>query len=286
MLRLTFTFPQGEPLQVEPDSFVFPGGEVQIRIPQACLERVAGSVGVELFALLQSSADVMRLLMVTDAVRRITPAPVSLSMPYIPYARQDRVANPGEALSIKVFASLINAQNYSSVTVLDPHSHVSEALLDRLVVNTPLAMLRKILSTSRFAQAEAVTLLAPDQGAVKRVSELVRQLSAQFPNLSFAAASKVRDPLSGRVSQVSVDPKDLRGEVLVVDDICDGGSTFLQLADVIWAGSSCKEMSGLSLYVSHGIFSKNAVDRLAESFDAIYAAHSWVASDKVTVLAN
>lgn len=77
------------------------------------------------------NADIMRLFLATDAVRRMGVETVHLHIPYVPYARQDRVCYPGEALSAAVFAKLINAQGYDSVHCWDCHSDVMPALIDR-----------------------------------------------------------------------------------------------------------------------------------------------------------
>ena len=82
-----------------PSAFVFPGGESQVTVPAAWQARADAASEFRIHALLKSADDVMQLLMLTDALRRLNPAaPVHLDMPYVPYARQDRVCNPGEAL--------------------------------------------------------------------------------------------------------------------------------------------------------------------------------------------
>ena len=53
---------------------------------------------------------------------------ISLKLPYIPNARQDRVKKSEDVFTLKYFAEIINSLGFSKVTVLDPHSYVSEAL--------------------------------------------------------------------------------------------------------------------------------------------------------------
>ena len=162
----------------------------------------------------------MQLLLLTDAVRRVVPnVPLHLNMPYVPYARQDRVCNPGEALSAKVFCDLINGQAYASVTIADPHSDVVPALLDRVSVVDASVMLAEVLQQSAFARG--VTLLAPDAGARKRVQQLAKKLEVEH----IAFADKVRDTKTGRISGTSVSSDLPHLPILVVDDICDGGRT-------------------------------------------------------------
>ena len=115
----------------------FPGGEEYVKLEWAGRER---NYLEETFitARLTSSSEVMRLLMVTDALRRRGFRDISLNLGYVPYARQDRVCAEGESLSIKVFADLINSQKYQNVEIYDPHSTVTPALLDNCGVCHPV----------------------------------------------------------------------------------------------------------------------------------------------------
>lgn len=107
---------------------IFPGGEVHTSIKTSNISVQRHIDDVYLTVKLKSSNDIMELLLLTDAYRRGYIDDIYLEMQYIPYARQDRVCNRGEALSIKVFADLINAQNYASVIVHDPHSDTVAAI--------------------------------------------------------------------------------------------------------------------------------------------------------------
>lgn len=254
---------------VTPEVFVFPGGEVQVSIDLASddLQRVVVSTDI------RCSDDVMALLMLTDAIRRQVPAaPIDLNLPYVPYARQDRVCNPGEALAAKVFCSLINAQNYATVTILDPHSDVVPALLDRVRVVDASAPLRSVVNRAEFAAG--ITLLAPDAGARKRVLGLANKFGIE----SVAFAEKVRCTKTGAITGVSV-PNSLPDRpVLVVDDICDGGRTFVELAAALRKVTA----QPLYLYVTHGIFSKG-VEVLLKNYERLYTTNDWTRSSNPAV---
>lgn len=243
----------------------FAGGEVQIR-----LELTTDNLAfLRIVALLKSADDVMALLMLTDALRRQAPmTPIHLDLPYVPYARQDRVCNPGEALSAKVFCQLINSQNYASVNIDDPHSDVVPALLDRVQVIDASVHVAKVLCDPRFA--EGVVLLAPDAGARKRVGNLAKRLGVA----EIAFADKVRDPLTGSISNVRFPEIASDLPILVVDDICDGGRTFIELAR---AASETANIGRerLNLYVTHGIYSRG-LDDLGRYYNGIYTAYNWL----------
>ena len=262
---------------LEPRIFTFAGGESQVVLPDAFVAEAASVASVRINAWVKTADTVMQLLLLTDAVRRVVPnVPLHLNMPYVPYARQDRVCNPGEALSAKVFCDLINGQAYASVTIADPHSDVVPALLDRVSVVDASVMLAEVLQQSAFARG--VTLLAPDAGARKRVQQLAKKLDVDH----IAFADKVRDTKTGRISGTSVSSDLPHLPILVVDDICDGGRTFVEL------GKALAEVSQqpLYLYVTHGIFSKG-FEELNLYYQRIFTAYNWNTStpnDKLTTI--
>jgi len=256
---------EGQRLTGTPAAFVFPGGESQVTVPANLRDQADAASAFRIHALLKSANDVMQLLMLTDALRRLNPGvPVHLDMPYVPYARQDRVCNPGEALGAAVFCKLINDQQYATVTVVEPHSDVTPALLQRLRVVDAAAFLKNALAAPAFAKG--VTLMAPDAGARKRVQALAKTLGVA----DVRYAEKVRDTQTGRITETRV-PDDIPDQpVLVVDDICDGGRTFLELA----AALSDKTRQPLYLYVTHGIFSKGLAE-LTARYAGIFTAYDW-----------
>ncbi len=240
--------------------FRFPGGEVQVRIEDE--HRDAGwpaeRTRAVIDARLRGSDDLMALLMLTDAVRRLYgPTDIDLVCPYLPYARQDRVAFPGEALAAAVLCRLLNAQDYRSVEVWDAHSDVALALLER-VVHRP---------ASDFAAAVASpgdVIVAPDRGATKRAGALARLLGAEL-----VTAEKVRSTDTGAITGTTVHcgPVGAR-DFLIVDDICDGGRTFIELARVLRPLTTGR----VKLYVTHGIFSAG-FDALRPLIDQVFVAN-------------
>lgn len=251
----------------------FPGGEMHVRVDQ---NTATESPTFDIRAHLPDSDSVMALLLTTDALRRANPtARISLILPYVPYARQDRAANPGEALSAKVFCSLINAQGYSRVTIHDPHSDVVSALLDRVEIADPLEPLWGVLEIVDGPMA----LVAPDAGARKRVTKL----AAAF-DFDVVYADKVRDTQTGAITGTAVQGEIPDLPLLVVDDICDGGRTFTELATAIRAKQAEQGISPpLYLYVTNGIFSKG-LDPLLACYDKVFTRNNWTADSRAVTV--
>ena len=247
-----------ERLQMKFKSGIYPGGEVWVRFEEASVSPLCF-----VFADIWSSDDAMKLFMVTDALKRMGAETIHLSMPYLPYARQDRVANVGESFSLKVFCQMINAMQYASVIVTDAHSDVSLALLDRVVNRTSEEVLRQHLPALTLERR--LILVAPDAGAIKKTQKI-----ADAYGLSYVRADKTRDTLTGELSGAVVYSDSVGPDsFLIVDDICDGGRTFLNLAVELRKFTKGQ----VNLYITHGIFSAG-FKALSATFDHVYVANT------------
>lgn len=238
----------------------FPAGELKVSIINAPQLPVYGS-RVVLQATLQCSDDVMALLLTVDAIRRnFIECSIRLHIPYLAYARQDRVCNPGESLSIYVMAQLINSCNFTGVLISDPHSDVGPALISNCVIETQGEVFGKIRSDWSH-----IHIVAPDAGAAKKAQRFADAVGAA----GVIQCMKKRDLKTGKLGGfVCLD--DVEGKHLfVLDDICDGGGTFLGLSEILRP-----KAAKLELAVTHGIFSKG-VQVVADAFDHVYTTNSF-----------
>lgn len=253
-------------LVVPVDHFTFKGGEEQVKIDLRHAPK--GSISfVDITAKIKNSTDVMALAMLVDAVSRLenlhTNAEFVLNLPYIPYARQDRVMNPGEALSIKVFARIVNALGFDKVVVDDPHSDVSAALLDNVKIQDQASLIQM---HHDVLAGKDVTIVAPDAGARKKAQKVADRF-----RMPIVEAGKIRDLKTNEITGTAVFG-DVEGrECVIVDDICDGGRTFIALAQALKENGAKRVI----LYVTHGIFSFGKQIILDGGVDEIYAYHDW-----------
>lgn len=204
----------------------------------------------------ESNEEMIAIMFLTRHLQSNGVAFVHLAMPYIPNARQDRVKTNEDVFTLKYFSEFINSLGFSSVTVLDPHSSVSEALINNLVVKNPKKYIDKAIfeiEASRNSAYAPITekmnlkpkpfiAFYPDEGAMKRYSGLIQ--------MDYAFGIKRRDWSSGNILSLDVagaTNKISGSDIIIVDDICSKGGTFYDSAKKL------KELGAnkIYLYVTH-----------------------------------
>ncbi|QNN43391.1 ribose-phosphate diphosphokinase [Pedobacter roseus] len=268
MLNLNPSFtPLGENNLIEYKSFLFAGGEPHIKISN----NFDASLPVTITHRINSFNDLGLICITVDALKRMGVKEINLFIPYFPAARQDRVMIPGEPLSVKVYADIINAMALASVTVFDPHSEVTPALLNNCLTISNHEFIKQVIAKI----GADVKLISPDGGALKKIYKVSEFLGGA----EVVECSKSRDVKTGKLSGFKVYSDDLAGaDCLIVDDICDGGGTFIGLAEALKAKNAGK----LYLAISHGIFSKG-FDELGKYFEQIFTTDSIKEVDHVGV---
>ncbi|MBC5838983.1 ribose-phosphate diphosphokinase [Flavobacterium muglaense] len=239
-------------------SFTFSGGEPHIKIDPD----FDPSQKVTITHRLNSFNDLGLLCIAVDALRRMDVKRIELFIPYFPAARQDRVMIKGEPLSVKVYADIINGMQLDKVFVFDAHSEVTPALVNNCEVIPNHTFIKAVIKSI----GNDVKLISPDGGALKKIYKVSEFLGG----VEVVECSKSRDVKTGRLSGFKVYNDDLQGaDCLIVDDICDGGGTFVGLAQEL----KNKNAGKLYLAVSHGIFNKGFA--VLDCFEKIFTTNSF-----------
>lgn len=241
----------------------FAGGEWNVKLPKIVLDHGSHeSTHVRVIADIHDG-DIMKLAVLTDAIHRFfgTGVRYYLDLTYLPYARQDRVMTDGESLSLRVFCDFVNSLKYDQVSLTDPHSDVSTALINNVSVEKQWCWFGHGVSPKNYD-----AIVSPDAGALKKIYP-----QAKFANLPVIEAMKTRDVQTGDVSEPRFDVGVRGDRLLIVDDICDGGRSFLNLGKALKEAGACR----VDLYVTHGIFSYNAKENLAQYIDNVYSKYDW-----------
>lgn len=199
--------------------------------------------------LFENNEELVALIYLVNHLRSNGVKRLELYMPYIPNARQDRVKKPEDVFTLKYFAGVINSLGFDKVSVLDPHSPVSEALIEKILIDSPQiyieAVIDDITRTDKYMDEHGevqLMLFYPDEGAMKRYSGMVSR--------PYAFGIKDRDWSTGQIKELKVagSVEGIKGStVLMVDDICSRGGTFY------YSALKLKELGAknIILYVTH-----------------------------------
>ena len=188
----------------------------------------------------ESNEEMVALYFLTKHLRTKGVERIVLELPYIPNARQDRVKVAEDVFTLKYFAEFINSLGFEEVVVLDPHSYVSEALIDRIRIRTPKEYVAQVIE--KLGGTENLLLFFPDEGAMKRYS-------AMF-DLPYVFGIKKRDWSTGEILGLEAAGRTeliAGSRILIIDDICSKGGTFFHSAKALKALGAGE----IFLYVSH-----------------------------------
>ena len=265
MIKTTLKLLVDQQEELTVDVMVFPGGEVQVKVDNPW--RIQQADTATIITKIRCAAGIQALLQLKSIVDHYGPVKeVLLYLGYVPYSRQDRVCSEGESNAIRVFASQINALNFNKVVTVDNHSDVSTALINNVANMTK----EDLFENLDIPFEDYDVFVAPDFGAAKEVQALAAKYDKRF-----VQGFKKRDPKTGYLTGFGhycpeSDMDDLN--VLIIDDLCDGGGTFLGLAEDIKYNHV---PSKLSLYVTHGLFSKGT-EELTSTFDDVYTTDTLI----------
>lgn len=162
-------------------------------------------------------------------------AKVVLDLPYLPYARQDKEITNESTFALYPFSLLLNSLRFNEIRIIDPHNvKLTNHLINNVKYTMPniKPLLKKLKALPVY----------PDVGAAKRYDAHIQALRCE----------KIREPLTGAITDLKVIGKVKHTNYLIQDDLIDGGRTFIEVAKKLYE----KGAKNVYLYGSHGIFSK------------------------------
>lgn len=221
----------GQPLPVT----IFPDNTSQVwKIPQ---NFITSEDEVWIDWKFSSEAEIMHLAQLSHLLSHVSISKY-LRIHYLPYGRQDKEVSNDATFALRTFAKILNDMNFDCVEIVDPHSSVATDLIRNSVA---------IQSTelSRIWNEGGYDLVCyPDKGANSKYSKLY-----DWPHVF---GNKTRDQATGNITGYELYGDVYGKNVLIVDDICDGGATFKILTKDLLANGA----KSVALFVTHGIFSK------------------------------
>ena len=213
-----FTIKMPQDKDVKYESFRYPAGEVQVRLKPEFVLELKQADEVHVWATIKNG-EVMELAQLVSSMTEVSfavhPRRV-LILPYLPYGRADRRFVGFDCFGLAAFAQILNALKFDEIITLDAHSN--RASLVGIQNVSPMPIIETVIE-----QLAPVTILLPDEGASRYEGHQGWRYARR--SLKGLHCRKQRDPATGKLSGFEVPPKEAftTKNVLIVDDICDGG---------------------------------------------------------------
>lgn len=230
----------------------FPDGEVQIT-----LDSFSRKDDVLVKCRITSAEELFILMQVMDILDRHE-VTYSVIIYYLMGMRMDRVMDFNRPFTLKVVSTLLSKSKAHEIRILEPHS---KRIFD--LSNIFTEHIDDILEGFKTELLSCRQLVLPDAGAQKR-----------YPNVSKAIfCSKVRDEQTGKLTGFEVkNPKDIQSkDLLILDDLCDGGGTFCGIAAEL---RKYKPDADINIFVTHMV-NRKGIENLAKTFNKVYFTNSY-----------
>lgn len=207
-------------------------------------------------------------LFLLKSIKDANPNLKEITIPCMFQQQHDRRFNQNESFELKLVCEFINSCNFEKVKVFHPHSDVTPALLNNCEVidnqNFIREVLQNLVNSGNKDLENNLILMSSDAGGFKPLMKLCKQLNWESETYS---ASKARE--RDKLIQV-VDKQDFQGkDVLLIDDICVYGGTFIGLAKLLKE----KNVGKLYLAISHTTVERPNYE-LFQLFDKVFTTNS------------
>lgn len=201
-----------------------------------------------------SSDNIMETLLVIDAAKRAGCKSFTLVAPFQGYSRQDKTDHLRSSIGSKMLADVLTTAGMNRIITIDLHASAIQGFYNVPVIH--LNGNKIFIDYIKENNIEDLTIVAPDQGAVKRASDFCKA----FPESTFAMINKKR------IKPNEIHSMDLVGEVngrnvVIVDDMVDTGNTLAKAANLIIENGA----KSVTCIATHGVLSGPAIEILNNS---------------------
>lgn len=231
----------------------FPDGEVQITLGEFNRKDE-----INVRCRITSAEELFILMQVSDILRRHGMR-FSISIYYLMSMRMDRVMDFNRPYSLSIVINILDNLEASQIDIFSPHSEISLELFKKTRVND------LDIFSNLYPKVSDYQILLPDNGAKERYSHL--------SNNECIVCSKVRDLATGNITKIQIDNPDIITDkpILIIDDLCDGGRTFVEIAKAV---RDIKPNTNLNIFVKHMVNPRGIVN-LSKYFDHVWFTNSY-----------
>ena len=231
----------------------FPDGEKHLKISVDRKEPVA------IHCRITNGDDLFILMQLADILKRQCVSVAVVEILYLMGMRCDRLFDIDRPFSLGIVANVVNSLNAREVCIYEPHSEKSLQLINN---SSDIYITKYLIEKKLLTEIPGLLFVAPDKGAAKR-----------YRDMDFAViCEKLRDVATGELLSFNATANmDVTGkDLLVVDDLCDGGGTFVGLAPKL------RELGpkSLSLFVTHAV-QRAGIEKVAKVYDKVYITNTY-----------
>lgn len=244
----------------------FPDNSIKFILKEDIENRFTSVPTIVVRTRLISNDDIIALALVKDVIdNKYVNVKTILEIDYMMYQQDDRRFKTKESFGLKVISNFINTMKWDKIKIFHPHSDKVEFIDNCIITSNQSFIEDAILDVRSYTFNRFPYWVIPDSGAFKTQFKQIENI--EYPN--FITCMKSRNHETGDIETV-VNVGDLSGQAcFIVDDICLGGRTFIQIAQKL-REKNCDE---LYLIISHGVFNQG-IEHLLEYFDYIYTTDS------------
>lgn len=226
----------------------FSDGEIKVEIDESVRNDRVFVIGT-----LNTSDDIIELMMVGDALKRASAKEIIAVVPYLAYMRQDRKDKPRTAIGSKVMANMIEIY-YDHIITMDLHSTQIEGFFNIPVTHINCATIFESYIRKNF-DLDNLIIVSPDVGGAKRAKKLSSKMG-----LPLAIINKERE-IANEVSSMELIGDVTGKDVIILDDMVDTAGSLCKAVDLLIEKGANKAWG----CITHGVLSGKAHDRILNS---------------------
>lgn len=231
----------------------FPDGEVQITLKEFTRKDT-----IKVMCRITNSEELFLVKQVFDILDR-NDVVYDVFISYLMGMRMDRVMDFNRPFTLKIVANILKSSNAREFEILEPHSGRTYREFGTYEKSMPEVLNR----------LDGYQIVVPDAGAKERYEDV---FFFGYPDDTIFC-SKVRDIETGKILRIQVDNPEVISDrpMMILDDLCDGGGTFLGIAEAI---RTVKPDAKLNINIVHAV-NGVGLQRLSGAFDHVYITNSY-----------
>jgi ribose-phosphate pyrophosphokinase len=194
--------------------------------------------------------------MIIHKCKKDNASKITVIIPYMAYARQDKAFLEGEIISIAVLAQVIENFGVDEVLTVDIHNEVSLSYFSVNIKNvTAIPVLAEYIKNN--ITIDKSFIISPDAGGIKRANKF-----AQLLKLPMLCLKKKRDRTTGFVSiDENIGMKVDGMNAILVDDMISTGGSIVKACEVLQK----QKIANITVLCTHAILVDNAFEKIINS---------------------